>query len=252
MTLTMTVVAAIIVFVLTTLLAMVGIGAAFIIIPAYIWLGVALPEATAIALLLNGISMTFAAATNAKHKLIDFKIAIPIAIVASLLTPFGAYATQFISKNMLLWFFSAFLVFAASMMIFYKTKQKDRIPNIRRDITLGSIVGAVAGFLSGLLGIGGGNFILPTLVGSGMEPKKASGTTSFVVAIPSLVGFLAKLKVANGHLNWTLLGFSVFASISGALLGASLMNAKMKSSQLKVVIGIVLYAVAIKMILGLI
>ncbi|EGW41030.1 sulfite exporter TauE/SafE family protein [Desulfosporosinus sp. OT] len=252
MTLTMTIVAAIIVFVLTTLLAMVGIGAAFIIIPVYIWLGVALPEATAIALLLNGISMTFAAATNAKHKLIDFKIAVPITIVAALLTPFGAYATQFISKNSLLWFFTAFLIFAASMMIFYKTKQKDRIPNIRRDITLGSIVGAFAGFLSGLLGIGGGNFILPTLVGSGMEPKKASGTTSLVVAVPSLVGFFAKLKVANGHLNWTLLGFSVIASILGALLGASLMNAKMKSSQLKVVIGIVLYIVAFKMILGLI
>ena len=252
MTLTMTIIAALVVFVLTTLLAMVGIGAAFIIIPAYIWLGVAMPEATTIALLLNGISMTFAAATNAKHKLIDYKIAIPITIVASLVTPFGAYATQFISKNALLWFFAAFLIFAASMMIFYKTKQKDRIPNIRKDITVGSIVGAFAGFLSGLLGIGGGNFILPTLVGSGMEPKKASGTTSFVVAIPSLVGFFAKLKVANGHLNWTLLGFSVIASITGGLLGASLMNAKMKSSQLKVLIGIILYIVAIKMILGLI
>lgn len=252
MTVTMTLIAAVIVFVLTTLLAMVGIGAAFIIIPAFIWLGVPLAEATAIALLLNGLSMSFAAGTNAKHKLIDYKIAIPITIVASLLTPLGAYATKFVSKNGLLWFFSAFLVFAASMMIFYKVKQKERFPNIARDISVGSIVGAFAGFLSGLLGIGGGNFILPTLVGTGMEPKKASGTTSFVVAIPSLVGFLAKLKVANGHLNWMLLGFSVIASVSGALLGANLMNAKLKSNQVKMVIGVVLYAVAIKMILGLI
>lgn len=250
MSLSVILVASVLVFVLTTLLSMVGIGAAFIIVPAYLWLGVPLKEAMVIALLLNGISMSFAASTNAKHKLIDFKIGVPITIVAALLTPVGAYAMNLVSRNTLLWFFAAFLVFAGSMMLFYKAQQKERSVNYVRDITLGSIVGAIAGFLSGLLGIGGGNFILPTLVGSGMNPKRASGTTSFVVAIPSLVGFLSHAAIS--HIDWRLLGFSVVASSIGALLGANLMNSKLKSSQLKKVIGIVLYFVALKMVWGLV
>ena len=91
---------------------------------------------------------------------------------------------------------------------------------------------------------------MPTLVGSGMEPKRASGTTSFVVAIPSLVGFLS--HVAISHIDWMLLGFSAVASIIGALLGANIMNSKLKSSQLKTVIGIILYFVALKMVWGLV
>ena len=69
MSLLMIIVASIIVFIFTTVLTMAGLGAAFIIIPAFYWLGVPLKEAMAIALLLNGISMIFASIANAKHKL---------------------------------------------------------------------------------------------------------------------------------------------------------------------------------------
>jgi len=56
-------IAALIVFVFTTVLTIAGVGAAFILIPAFYWLGVPLKEAMAVALLLNSISMIFAAPT---------------------------------------------------------------------------------------------------------------------------------------------------------------------------------------------
>ena len=87
MSLSIVIVASIIVFAFTTVLTMAGLGAAFILIPAFYWLGVPLPEAMAIALLLNGISMTFASIANAKHKLIIYRIAIPIAVVATIFSP---------------------------------------------------------------------------------------------------------------------------------------------------------------------
>jgi len=228
---------------------MAGIGAAFIIIPTFYWLGIPLKEAMAIALLLNGFSMIFASIANAKHKLIIYKVAIPIAVVATIFSPLGAYSSQFVPKNVLVWAFSAFLTFAGSMMLFYKPKQKERPENTARDIKRGGIIGAFAGYLGGILGVGGGNFIIPVLVGGGMDPKKASGTTAFVVVFASLAGFLG--HAALGSINMTLLIFASVASIVGAILGANMMNSKLKSSQVKVVIGIVLYVVALKMVWGL-
>jgi uncharacterized protein len=248
MSLSIIIVASIIVFVFTTVLTMAGLGAAFILIPAFYWLGVPLSEAMAIALLLNGISMIFASIANAKHKLIIYKVGIPIAVVATILSPFGAYTTQFVPKDALLWAFAAFLVFAGSMMLFYRPKQKERQESIARDLTSGGLIGAFAGYLGGLLGVGGGNFIIPVLIGRGMDPKKASGTTAFVVVFASLAGFLGHAAV--GSINMTLLVFASAASIAGAILGANLMSSKLKSSQVKVVIGAVLYGVALKIAWG--
>ncbi|WP_448060880.1 sulfite exporter TauE/SafE family protein [Cellulomonas hominis] len=243
-------IAAVIVFVFTTILSMAGLGAAFILVPAFYWLGVPLKEAMAIALLLNGISMIFASIANARHRLIVYKVAIPIAVVATILSPVGAYSTQSVPKNALLWAFATFLVFAGSMMLFYRPKQQVREASTARDLASGGLIGAFAGYLGGLLGVGGGNFIIPVLVGRGMDPKKASGTTAFVVVFASLAGFLG--HAAIGGIDTTLLVVASAASIAGAILGANLMSSRLKSSQVKLVIGGVLYVVAVKIVWGLV
>jgi uncharacterized protein len=70
--------AALIVFLFTAVLTIAGVGAAFIIIPAFFWLGVPLKEAIATALLLNGISMTIASITFIRNKLVAFGTAVSI------------------------------------------------------------------------------------------------------------------------------------------------------------------------------
>lgn len=244
------IIASIVVFFFTTILTMAGLGAAFIIIPAFYWLGVPLREAMAVALLLNAISMAFASVTNIRHGLVIYKVALPIALSAVILSPLGAYSAQFVSQKVLLWFFASFLVFAGTMMIFYIPKFREQQESLARDIGFGAGIGAVAGYMGGLLGVGGGNFIIPVLVGTGMEPKKASGTTSFVVLFASLAGFLG--HSALNHVDWGLLGVSATASVAGALLGANLLYSKLKNKHVKVIIGAVLYVIAIKIIWNLI
>ena len=134
-------------------------------------------------------------------------------------------------------------------MLFYRPKKKECEESPARDIATGGLIGAFAGYLGELLGVGGGNFIIPVLVGGGMDPKKASGTTAFVVIFASLAGFLG--HAALGSINMTLLLSASVASIVGAILGANLMSSKLKSSQVKVVIGVVLYVVAVKIVWGL-
>ena len=242
------IIATVIVFVFTTVLTIAGVGAAFILIPAFYWLGVPLKEAMAVALLLNSISMIFASPNYIRHKLVVFKTAIPIIIFAMIFSPLGAYCTQFVDKNVLLWLFIFFLVFAGTMMIFYRPKKQEKLRTAKQELGFGMSVGTLAGYLGGLLGVGGGNFIVPALVWLGFDPKKASGTTAFIVIFSSFAGFLGHASL--GHVNWQLLIFAAIGSIAGAILGAYLMQSKLKSPQVKLIIGFVLYAIAIKMIIG--
>jgi len=243
------IIAALIVFCFTAVLTIAGVGAAFSIIPFLFWFGFSLKEAMATALLLNSLSMSFASVTFIRNKLVIFQTAIPILIVASIISPIGAYCTQFISREILLWLFSGFLIFAGSMMLLFRPRAKDSLYNWKQQLMFGVLIGSIAGYVGGLLGVGGGNLIVPALIWIGFEPRKAAATSGFIVIFSSLSAFLS--HVLLGNINLPLLGISAFASIGGGLLGAWLLSFKLKGQQVKIVIGLVLYIVAIKMIWGL-
>jgi len=117
-------------------------------------------------------------------------------------------------------------------------------------VAIGTTVGGIAGYLGGLLGIGGGNFIVPVLNWLGYDAKVAAGTTAFVVVFSSLAGFLGHASL--GGLNFVFLGVMALTAIAGALLGSYLMRYKLSSPQLKQIIGLVLYLVAAKIVWGLV
>lgn len=238
----------ILIFIFTIFLTVAGLGAAFIVIPTLYYLGVPLKEAMAVGLLLNAISMSVASISYYRARLINFKAAMPIIAFGIIFSPLGAYSTKYFSKELLLVLFVMFLLFAGTMMLFYKPKQTQQ--KKVNDWTLGSILGIGAGYLGGLLGVGGGNFIVPGLVWSGFNPKNASGTTAFIVIFLSFAGFLG--HVAMGKIDIMLLCVCIAASIAGALVGAWAMTTKLSANQVKKIIAIVLYVVAIKMLWGLI
>ncbi|MDR3560251.1 MAG: sulfite exporter TauE/SafE family protein [Negativicutes bacterium] len=238
----------------TTVLTVAGVGAAFILIPIYLALGIELHTAMSTALLLNGISMVFASITFAKEKLILWRMALPIIIAATILSPLGAYASQYVPRNNLLFLFILFLLFAASMMLFYKpgkAKKEDGAgdESAKPTLKVGLPVGGFAGFVGGLLGVGGGNIVVPALIWLGIPPKQASATTSFIVIFSSFAGFAGRASL--GSLDSILLLYTVVGSIGGALLGAWLMSKKMQNKHVKVVIGVLLYVIAAKMLFDL-
>lgn len=234
----------------STVMAIGGVGSAFIVTPLMFWFGYPLPIAMAAGLLANAISTGFAAANNARNKFVLYKAAIPITILAVILPPVGVYTSRFIEEYWLLWIFGLFLVVASVMMIFYKPKSR-RLADvgIGRDAVYGGGIGALAGYVSGLLGVGGGSLILPVLVWLGFNPKKASGTTSFVVVFSSLSSFLSRANL--GQIDYDLFLYVSLAAIAGGLIGSSLMK-RFNTTQVKVTIGVTLLLVAAKIIWGLI
>src|SRR4030042_4129784 len=149
-----------IVFGFTTVLTIAGVGAAFALIPFLYWLGFPLLQAMATCLLLNSISMSFALPTFIRNRMILFSIALPITIISVIFSPLGAWSTRLLSREILLWLFSGFLIFVASMMLVYRPKQKEKNKDLRKEVTVGGLMGALAGYIGGLLGVGGGRVIV--------------------------------------------------------------------------------------------
>ena len=250
MSITIYVVSAALVFVFSGLLAMAGLGAAFLFVPLFYYLGVPLAEATPTALLLNVVSLLFAAINYWRGKLINWRVGLPVLVLAVILSPLGARLTASVDKTLLLGMFAAFLVFAGFMMLFYKAKKREQALSRPVEIGAGAGVGSVAGFLGGLLGVGGGNFILPVLNWMGLDAKVAAGTTALVVVFSSLSGFLGHATM--GGLDPLFIGITAVMAAAGSIVGSQLMKTKLSSTQLKKIIGVLLWGIAAKMILDLI
>lgn len=135
------------------------------------------------------------------------------------------------------------------MMLFYKAKKRDQDLSRGIEVTAGVGVGSVAGFLGGLLVVGGGNFILPVLNWLGLDAKVAAGTTALVVVFSSLSGFLAHASISG--LDPLFVGIMAVMATVGSIIGSQLMKTRVSSSQLKKIIGVLLFVIAAKMIFDL-
>ncbi len=231
------------------IMAMAGLGAAFLFVPLFYYLGVPLGQATSTALLLNAVSLSAATITYARGGLIDWRAGIPVLIAAVILAPFGAALTAQVDRSLLLALFVAFLLFAGAMMLFYRPRTNARDRGAAAEAGVGAGLGSVAGFLGGLLGVGGGNIILPGLTWLGLPAKIAAGTTALAVVFASLSGFLG--HVALGGLDPVFLVTMALLATGGSLAGARVMQTRLTSSQLKLFIGILLWVIAAKMAVDL-
>ena len=246
------IVAGLLTFPITAILTIAGVGAAFLLIPVFIALGIELHQAMAVALLLNSIAMVFASYRYTRKKLILWKIGIPIIITSSIGAPFGARLSYYINNDILKLCFIVFLIFAAAMMYFYRSNKvhsRNFTSLSTKGMLISGVSGLAVGFIGGLLGVGGGNIILPILIALGIEPKEAVGTTAPIIIFSSLAGFISHLSFTR--LDMLFVVVTAAASIMGALIGSWLMTDKLKPDFIKKFLAIILIAVAIKMIIKL-
>lgn len=232
-------------FVAAFVFALGGVGAAIILIPILVSLGIPINVAKPVGLFYNTVSLTGASINNIKNKRLDFKVGIPIIIASFLFAIAGAYMSKFISNTVIMYLFIAFLLFSSFMFLFYKKKEKDNYRTDTPYIQL-SLIGAFAGLLSGMLGIGGGGIISPLMLMLGFNPKKIATITAFVVPFSSFSGFLTYWAI--GKINWEILLIASVAGIAGATLGTIFMQKKLNAGTVKKILAIVLLLMAAKMI----
>ncbi len=241
---------ALIIFAASFLFAMLGLGGGMIYVPVLKWAGFSVKEvAIPLGLLLNGLNTLLALIPFARKKLVDWKGGSAMALTALIFAPLGAYSAQFVPVNTLLILFAIAVLAAAVRMVFFaRNPEPEKMMDIRKRSVIGTVVGAIAGFSGGLLGIGGGFIIAPILMWMGYKTKQAAATTAFVVTFSSLSGYLGHM--AEGHFNWTLTTIVVIAVVIGSQLGGSFMSSKAKPKWVKSIYAAVLFVIAIKLFIG--
>ena len=229
-------------FVLSAIFSMGGAGSGIALIPVLSFLGFDFTTAKALGLFSGASTTITSSIMNLKRKVLDFKFVWPIAAMMLVFAPLGAYFSQFLNEELVKFLFMLLLFYSASMMLFGKKKT---LLNATGRTTL-FLVGIVVGFLSGLLGVGGGNILIPLLILLGFEPKKVAITVSFVVPFSALGSFFTYASYVS--LDLTLLVCIAAAAISGGYIGNYLMHYKLKQKDIKKIMAFILYLLAFKLL----
>jgi len=220
-------------------LGLIGGGGSILTVPVLVYLLAINPvTATAYSLFVVGFSSLVGAAKNFQKDRVDFKTAFYFSVPAFIsvfstrkfLVPaipeeIFTLADFTITKDIgIMLFFALLMVVAAASMIIDKEKslkntgkEKISVVNYLYLIPLGLLTGII----TGLVGAGGGFIIIPILVLLAKLPiKTAIGTSLFIIAVNSLIGFLG--DIGNINIHWTFLLIFTGISILGIILGVYL------------------------------
>jgi len=126
-----------------------------------------------------------------------------------------------LTKRLLLLGLFAVLMVIASVSMIRERQEKITDEGERFRPILLIVQGIFIGFLTGLVGAGGGFLIIPGLVLlTRLTFKAAAGTSLIIIAVNSLIGFLGDLF--NYSMDWTFLLTLTSLAIVGVLIGNQL------------------------------
>ncbi len=225
--------------------AMGGVGSAVALVPIFDFLGLGFNVAKTIALFINTSTTVTATFMNLKRGVLDIRFAFPLVISSMLFSPLGAFSSKYIDIVYVKSGFLIFLIFSATMMLFVKRKAKY---NYKKNWIL-YLIGAVVGYICGLLGIGGGALVMPVMILLGYDAKKMAVAVSFMIPFSTFSAFLSYMSFVK--VDFTLLAVTAIAAILGGYIGNFVMYYKLDAKQIKKIIAVLLYILAFKMIYSL-
>ena len=215
-----------------------GIGGGFITTPSLILFGV--EESYAIGTVLFMIILTSISATIAytrQPQRIEYRTGLLIAVTTVIGAITGSFTSSYLATEapevFRIIFAICFFPISIKMIFFPKEKKeasenKDEIEHDevvlfgfeKREI-LSTMCGLIAGFSSGLLGIGGGVLMVPILVHVGkLSMHKAVATSMFIMIATSIAG--ATVKITMGQIYPDLAFFLILGIVVGAQIGPRL------------------------------
>ncbi len=236
------------IFSISLVLTMVGLGGGLIFSPLFVILGFAKSDAASASLFLNMIAAASAAFTYARNKMVDFSLSIPLIISSAIAAPVGSYFNVRIDLKPFLIILSIVLALAGCRMLMPPPGGPGSVTmDPGKKIISGVIIGAFIGLIGGLLGIGGGVFIVPLLIYVVKTPTKiAAASSTFIVCFSSLTGFLGYASMAE--INWPFILPAAVASFAGGQAGAKIMSAELKGKPIRVIFSVILFLLCIKLL----
>lgn len=231
-------------------LGLIGSGGSILTVPILVYImGVDPVPATAYSLFIVGTTALVGGIQNARLGKVDFKTVLVFGIPSIA----GVYITRLwllpmipseifsvgsfiLTKPIaLMLLFAVVMILASLSMIRSGGKKEMGIEQaIHYNYPMILLEGSVVGVLTGLVGAGGGFLIIPALVLLARMPMKlAVGTSLFIIAAKSLIGFTGDLQTKQA-IDWQLLsiftGFAVAGIFAGIILSKKISGEKLKKA----------------------
>lgn len=253
-------------FTVGVILALTGAGGGILAVPLLIFgAGLSAAEAGPIGLMAVGMAAALGALLGLKVGIVRYKAALLTAGSGMLLAPPGLWLAHNTDNRWLTLLFAIVLLYVAFRMFRQSMHQPiDRpLASVRRPPCIrstdnGKIIwtspcaralalsGAIAGFLSGLLGVGGGFVMVPALQRStDLTMESVVATSLAVIALVSLTGVAS--SALTGHVNWVVATPFASGALTG-MIGGRMLAYRLSGPRLQQGFGLVSALVAVGMI----
>ena len=220
-------------------MALTGAGGGVLALPLLVLgLHLTVQQAAPVGLLAVGLAAALGAVLGLREGIVRYRAAALMGLSGMLVAPVGVFLAHRLPNRPLLAVFALVLVFTAWRVLKRPVHEADdaatvacRVAGDKQQLTWTppcaralAGTGLIAGFLSGLLGVGGGFVIIPSLLShTNLTVRSVQATSLAVIALVSLSGIAA--SVWHGAFPWTLaLPFSVGAVVA-LLLGKQMAKA---------------------------
>lgn len=251
-----------IILIIAIFMAMVGKGGGNFYILAMITAGISMHHAATTSQLIMMTTATISMLVFNQNKRVDWKLALVVDPATDIMAFVGGYLAGGFEGYILKLFFAVTLI-VVSIFMFVPVKNKeinkaDRFGFWERNfgdnhyvvnLWLTIPIAAIVGFFAGAIGISGGSFKIPLMVMAGGVPIEiAVGTSSAMVAVTALMGFIG--HGLQGNINLPLAIPLVIAAVAGGLMGSK-WAVKSKPKNLKLIFAAINILAAIFMIINI-
>lgn len=221
-------------FILLLISGMLGLGVAFAAIPFLgLFFSDLVHQVQPISLLLNGITALFSLFGFTRSGFIQWQKAIKLAIITTFFAPIGAYLAQLI-KQFYIW---CIYFFSVDYLVYRLCRKVER-KSERENFTLAAYLAIPISILSGLLRVGPGFLLMPTLIIAGFEPKMAAGINALAVSPPSFSALIPHLSKA--HWDITLIIPLIISGAAGSFIGARIASLYILGERIKQLFGVLI------------
>jgi uncharacterized protein len=205
--------------------SLVGLGGGVVMIPLMIGvLRLTQHQAHGTSLVVVVFTGLVGAVTYYLHNATDWQIAVVLAISATLTARFGAIFAHSLPEAQLKRSFGYFLIFVSFMIL-----MKGYLPNISQGfgtwarVTVFLLTGAFTGFVSGMMGVGGGTVMIPPMVLLAGMPQHLAQGTSLLAMIPVGVSG-AWTHYRLGNVEKGLIAGLIGGTVIGSFFGGTVAN----------------------------
>jgi hypothetical protein len=234
-------------FTVAILYSSVGFGGGSSYLAILALTGIVFTQIRATSLLCNIVVVTGNVLLFYQQKEIDFKKIIPLVLLSIPLAFLGGYLK--ISQQFFFILLGFTLLFAAITMWLSKRIISSDEKNINANPIKNASYGGIIGFISGMVGIGGGIFLAPLLHLTNWDtPKKIAATASFFILVNSIAGFIGQYSNPDFAIDWNLTSTLLISVFIGGQIGSRISHKFLTPIQLKKATAILIAFVSLRIL----